>query len=163
MISAAVVVLIFIGNARTDREYLSTYQVDTVDGRAPYSINIPDVGMLSNVNFISPNTVNSMTKVIAQMLFIAPRLVTASWRLGKRTGELSGFDPPPASQIVEHLRMSTGRVSFAKLFPATGSEMAPAALGDLQMLDAIQFLDSHLPGVMLTSAFREALNTAEGI
>jgi hypothetical protein len=151
--------ILFIGNARTDREYLSSYSVDTLDGREAYTIQVPNVGIVSNLNFLSPNTVNSMTKVIAQLLFIGPRLINASWRQACRSFELRRFDVAPSARVAERLRASKGRVPFAELMDVLDAETVQAGLRDLRMLDAIQFLDSKPAGVMLTSDFREELDS----
>lgn len=158
MILAGVwVALLFVGNARTDREYLSSYTVDTFGGGEAYTIDVPNVGIVSNLNFLSPNTVNSMTKVIAQLLFIGPRLITASWRLARRAVEFTRFDVAPAARVAERLRTGKGRVPFTDLMTSFDPETMQAGLRDLKMLDAIQFLDSKPAGAMLTSDFREEL------
>lgn len=157
IISGIGMVILFIGNARTDREYLNSYSVDTIDGRAAYTINVPNVGIVSNLNLFSPNTVNSLTKVIAQLLYIGPRLVTASWRLIRRSVEFSRFNIAPSVQVLEKLSASKGRVPFTELLASMNGETAQAGLRDLKMLDAIQFLDSKPAGVMLTSDFRDEL------
>ncbi len=158
IISAVVLALLFIGNARTDRDYLTSYKVDTVDGREAYTIDIPDVGILSNLNFFSPNTVNSLTKMIAQLLFIAPQLISGAWRLAARSVDLSHIDAKPAARVTEVLLLRKGRVPFSDLFLAIDEDTASAALRDLAVLDAIQFLDSHPSGVMLTSTFRQTIH-----
>jgi hypothetical protein len=131
--------------------------VDTLDGRAAYTINVPNVGIVSNLNLLSPNTVNSFTKAIAQLLYIGPRLVTASWRLARRSVEISRFDVAPSAQVLARLSVSKGRVPFTELLASVDGETVQAGLRDLKMLDAIQFLDSKPAGVMLTSDFREEL------
>jgi len=162
LISAAFLVILFIGNARTDRDYLNSYEVETVDGREPYTIDVPEVGILSNLNFLSPATINSLTKVIAQLLFIGPQLISASWRLAFRSAQLARIEAASAARVVERLQSRKGRVPFAELIPAVGGEIMDAALRDLRMLDAIQFLDSPPPGVMLTTAFRETIARESG-
>jgi hypothetical protein len=54
--------------------------------------------------------------------------------------------------------LSKGRVPFVELFPLMDRNCLDGALRDWRMLDAIQFLESPPPGVMLTSAFREEIN-----
>ena len=158
LISSAFLVILFIGNARTDRDYLTSYEVKTVDGREPYTIDVPEVGILSNLNFFSPATINSLTKVIAQLLFIGPQLISASWRLGCRSVQLARIDVAPAPSVLERLLGSKGRVPFSELIPVLGGEGMDVALRDLRMLDAIQFLNSPPPSVMLTTTFREAID-----
>ncbi len=158
IVSGVGLAILFIGNARSDREYLSSYAVDTLDGGPAYTIQVPNVGIVSNLNFLSPNTVNSMTKVIAQLLFIGPRLISASWRLARRTVELTRFDVAPSTRVAERLREAKGRVPFTELAVSLEAETLRAGLRDLKMLDAIQFLDSKPAGVMLTSDFREELD-----
>jgi hypothetical protein len=156
--SGAVLAIFFIGNARADREYFSSYKIDTLDGRAPYTIDVPNVGILSNLNYFSPNTVSSLAKVICQLLFIAPQLLSASWRLAVRSAELRRINVAPAARLVGRLLSSKGRVPFVELFPLMDQDSLNSALRDLRMLDAIQFLDSSPAGVMLTSAFREEIS-----
>jgi len=151
-------VILFIGNVRTDREYLSSYTVDTLGGGEAFTVQVPNVGMVSNLNFLSPNTVNSMSKVIAQLLFIGPRLITASWRLARRSFEFTRFDVAPAARVAERLRVGKGRVPFTDLMVAVDQETMQTGLRDLKILDAIQFLDSKPAGVMLTSDFREEMD-----
>ena len=158
IICSVVLVILFIENARTDREYLSSYSVDTLDGRSAYMINVANFGIASNLNFFSPNTVNSLSKVIAQLLFIGPRLITACWRLARNSVEISRFDVTPSAQVLEKLRASKGRVPFTELMTSLEPETVQAGLRGLKMLDAIQFLDSKPAGVMLTSDFREDLD-----
>ena len=160
LVAAAFVVLLFIGNARTSREYLTTYEVDTIDGREPYTFQVPELGVLSNLNFFSPNTINSLTKVLAQLMFIGPQWITAAFRLASQAAFLRRLPLAACAQLVEKLRQHAGRVPFTTLLPSGHDETSAGTLRDLLTLDAIQLLDGPPAGAMLTSTFRHGLNRA---
>ena len=160
LIAAAFVLLLFIGNARTSREYLTTYEVDTIDGREPYTFHVPELGLLSNLNFFSPNTINSLTKVLTQLMFIGPQWLAAAGRLASQAASLRRLQLEACGHLIEKLRQHTGRVPFTALLLAGHDETSATALKELLMLDAIQLLASPPPGAMLTSVFREELNRA---
>jgi hypothetical protein len=157
LISGAFLILLFIGNARTSRDYLTAYEISTVDGREPYTIYLPEVGMTSNLNFLDPKTVNSMTKIIAQLLFIGPRLFVAATRLIRRVGKLREVRVLPCARGIEMLRRHRGRVPFTEILAGLDDDAA-VTLQQLLLLDALQFLQSAPPGAMLTSKFREELD-----
>ena len=69
-ISAVVVVLLFIGNARADRKYLNEFSVTTgTFSDEVVTVYLPGLGLVSNVNPLAPDTAHTFVKIITNILY----------------------------------------------------------------------------------------------
>jgi len=75
ILSGAGLLILFIGNARTSRQYLESLSFTTgTASEEVVTIYIPGVGLGSNVNPLAPDSIHSNVKLITTGLFCGPRL-----------------------------------------------------------------------------------------
>jgi hypothetical protein len=80
-----VIPILFVGNARTSREYFSEYSVTTGTASGEVvNFYLPGVGLPSNVNPLAPDTMRAGVKMISDCLCVGPRVVTAAVRLFRK-------------------------------------------------------------------------------
>jgi len=81
-----VLVLLFIGNARTDPEYLSEFSLTpSLAGDQAVVFYLPAVGVVSNLNPLAPDQARNAVKMIKDLSFSGPRLRHCAPR-GRRNG-----------------------------------------------------------------------------
>ena len=155
LISAAYLVLLFLGYARSDSEYLSQLRVETVDGRPAYSIHLPGGWHVSNVNWLNPTNVQSLAKVISQLLFTGPRALGSAWRNAVKARALLQANAANCTPVFPILLARGKRAPYAELAAFAGTE-PPKVFGDLLLIDVAQHLQSP-PGLVVSSAVREQI------
>jgi len=157
LVSSVVVVLLFIGNARTSQEYLQQYKIDTDDGKEGYTIYVPDVGIFTNVNFFSLNTMHSFTKVITDLLYVGPRLVVAGYRAFRNAARLKEMDVEGCAGILFLLLAREGRISFSEILKLAPVADPEKVIPQMAYIDGVLFMKSDPPGLTLGSELRERL------
>jgi hypothetical protein len=159
-ISGLVLVLLFVGNATTDRQYLETYSFTTgTHSDTPVSINIPFVGEGSTINPLAPDSAHSYVKMITSALYCGPRQVTTGLRLLGRARRLSRIDVPGSAAVLAFLATKDARVPFEEIVPVipAGHNVA-AVLEQLHEIDGVLFLLKSEPaGLSLVSDCRDEL------
>jgi hypothetical protein len=160
-ISLVVVVLLFVGNATTDRAYLESYSFTTgTFNDKPVSISIPGLGTASTINPLAPDSAHSIVKMIASVLFAGPRQVTGACRLLSRALRLRKLDQKGCAAALAFLADQDGRVRFQEVAAAIPSgHNVVAVLEQLHELDGVMFLKSEPPGLTLLSDFRKELRS----
>jgi hypothetical protein len=156
-ISLAVLALLFVGNATTDRAYLESYSFTVGFGNdKPVTFSIP--GMGSMVNPLAPDSAHSYVKMITNALYLGPRRVTDAICIFCRARQLRGIDREGCAAALVFLAEQDGRVPFQAVAAAIprGHNVC-AVLEQLHELHGVMFLKSEPPGVTLLSDFREEL------
>jgi hypothetical protein len=159
--SLIVLVLLFIGNATTDRRYLETYSFTTGTsyGR-PVTIYVPMVGMASTINPLAPESVHSFAKFITGLLYTGPRWATEGVRLIGRARRLAGLDVEGCAPVLALLAKKDGVVPFAELAAVipVGHDVV-TVLCRVQDLDGVRVVRGEPAGLMLLSDLRGELRT----
>ena len=152
---AAGTALLFVGNARTDREYLEEYSFTTSasDNRV-VTLYIPGVGLASNINPLAPDSLHSLIKVITSFLYTGPRLFNAGFRQYRRTQRLAKLDTSITAWMLAALLNRSGRVPFAELVPQMPEHDPADVFPPLRDLAGVVFLNEEPPGLSLTAEFR---------
>lgn len=147
---------IFLSYPRHDSERLTQLEVDTTDGRAPWSIDFPGGIHASNLNIISTKTVGSMAKVITQVLFVAPRSFAALWRAVAKARALAKADARACAPAFSLLLRKGRRVPYSELAREAGSDPS-SVLSLLLVLNLAQHLPTEPVGMVVLSSVREKL------
>jgi len=161
LISLAIVVLLFVGNATTDREYLQSYSfsVGTASKKA-VTFWVPRVGVVSNVNPIAPDSAHSYVKIVTDALYFGPRLVSDSVGLFLKANRLRRLDVDGCSAVIARLLARDRRVSFTELAESLPGIRAEKIFPQLRDLEGILFLSSDPPGMSLGTELRRELTEA---
>lgn len=159
IISFAVLILLFVGNARTNRAYLESYSFTTgTSNPRPMTIYLPGIGVGSTINPLAPDTLHSQVKVFTSLLFSGPRLATAAFRLVGRARRIRSLDLEACAAILAFLSTKDARVSFKEVVKAIpGGVDVPQVLEQLAEIDGVMFLKSDPPGLSLMSGLRTEL------
>ena len=152
IISGAFLVLLFIGNARTDREYLNEISVTTGTFTDELVIlPIPGGGFGSNINPLAPDTLHSGVKMITRALFCGPRAVVAAVRMFRKAYRLARLDVPGCAAVIAFLHAHPGRVPYGDLIRALPTLDRAKVLPQLGNINGIVFLGNEPMGLMLSS------------
>jgi len=104
-LSAAFIALLFIGNARTSREYLSAYPKDNYrPSPAVFGGSLALIWLLGHSE--------ASSKMISDLLFTGPRCVMAGLDLGSKFMRLNNLDLGACSQVLS--RLAEGQASISK-------------------------------------------------
>src|SRR5439155_5441766 len=140
--SAAVLALLFVGNATTDRRYLETlsFTTGTFHDR-PVTIYVPLVGAGSTINPLAPDTVHSFVKLITSVLYTGPSLATAAVRVLARARRLAAVDVEGCAAVLAFLAARDGRVPVGEVVPAVpAGHDGAAVMTQLQEIDGVMLL-----------------------
>src|SRR5947207_11195226 len=111
--------LFFWGNARTSREYLSEYSVTTgTSSDTVVNFHLPGVGMASNVNPLAPDTIHTGAKMITDVLYSGPRVVTTAFRLLGKCLRLRRVDLEACGAVLAALFGAGRKLSFQEIVDA---------------------------------------------
>jgi hypothetical protein len=158
-ISAVFLVLLFVGNARTDREYLEEISVTTgTFTDEVVTLYVPGVGFASNINPLAPDTLHSGVKIITTLLYSGPRAVVAALRLFRRTYRLLRLDVRRGGVVIAYLYAHPGRVPFNDLLHHLPGLNFIRVLPSLRDVNAVNFLGGDPAGLMLSSPSRTELD-----
>jgi hypothetical protein len=150
-----VLVLLFIGNGRTDPEYLSEYSLTPgLGGDQAVVFYLPAVGMVSNLNPLSPDQARNGVKMIVDIGFSGPRLAMAALRAVRRADRLRRMDVPHAAEVLAVLLSAPGKISFSELLPQIGKHDPARVFVPLHDVEGIVFLPSPPQGMSLTQDLR---------
>lgn len=164
VLTAGVVILLFVLNATTHRRHLEefSYVTGTKNPKAVH-LYIPGVGMGSTINPLSPEYAQSIAKVIAAWVLFGPRLLTESVRSFVEARRYRTVDLTGCAAILELLADRGERVPFAdiaKVIPP-GHDLT-IVLGQLRWFDGILFLKKEPAGLTLTEEFLREVGQALG-
>jgi hypothetical protein len=150
-----VLVLLFIGNARTDPEYLSEFSLTPgTAGDEVVVFYLPAVGVVSNLNPLAPDYTHNAVKMIVDIAFSGPRLAVAAWRAVRKARRLRQMDVPHAAEVLAVLLSAPGKVSFSELFPQIGRSDPTRVFVPLHDIEGVLFLQTPPQGMTLTQDLR---------
>jgi hypothetical protein len=158
-ISAIFLVLLFIGNARTDREYLNEISLTT----GTYSDKImtfymPGVGIVSNINPLAPDTIHSGAKMITTLLYTGPRAVMAALRMIRKAYRLIRLDTRQCGAVMAFLHARPGRAAFENIVRAVPGIDPTRTFPQVGDIAGVLFLGGDPPGLTLSSQLRGELD-----
>src|SRR5437773_4189993 len=144
-----VLVLLFIGNARTDPEYLSEFSLTPgLTGDQAVVFYLPALGV------VSPDQTRNAAKMITELGFSGPRLAVAAWRAARKAKRLRQLDVPHAAEVLAVLLSARGKVSFSELLPQIGKHDPARVFVALHDIEGVVFLQSPPQGMSLTQDLR---------
>jgi hypothetical protein len=146
--------LLFIGNALFSQDDLSQYEITT--GTASNKlVVIPGHG--STINPLAPSTAASVSKVLCDILFAAPRVVVWSLKRIGRIYKLLRLDIDGCAAVLTILYEAGQRVSYAEIEDRVDGLDAQTVYRQLHLVDDVLFLESDPPGLTLGSRLRAKL------
>ena len=144
-----VLVLLFIGNAQTDPEYLSEFSLTPgLTGDQAVVFYLPALGV------VSPDQTRNAAKMITELGFSGPRLAVAAWRAARKAKRLRQLDVPHAAEVLAVLLSARGKVSFSELLPQIGKHDPARVFVALHDIEGVVFLQSPPQGMSLTQDLR---------
>ncbi len=151
--------LLFWGNARTSREYLSEYSVSAANGSGEVvSFYLPGVGLVSNVNPLAPETIHAGTKIITDILFTGPRVFMAGCRSLGKAVRIGRIDVGNCGAVVTLLMLTGRKMGFQDIVNALGEGFDPATIfPQMALIDGVLFLQAEPAGLTLTQDLRDAI------
>lgn len=154
LLSLAVVVGLYVLHARTNVEVLMELEVATRDGRPPFSIRWPAVGLLTNVQVFAPETRRSIIRLVAAIWLISPQLMWAGWQDLRRARRLRQLDITACATIISMMLGKTKKVSFEEILAAYPHLDVSGLAAQLLELDGVVLLREEPPGLTLTADLR---------
>ncbi len=134
---AGVILLLFAGNSRSDREtFLSLGELDWRD-----SLNVNRV-------------LGAVAGMFAEVLCCGPRLLLAGLAAGRRARGWQRMNFGRGAQVLFELHCHASRVSLRDLERSLPNMDLPEALAELRLLRGVMVLESPPPGVSLSSELR---------
>lgn len=160
-VSAGFLVLLFIGNARTDRQYLEELSVTTgTFSNEVVTFYLPGIGMASNINPIAPDSMHTSVKIITTLLFSGPRAIVAAYRCLRMALRLMRIKTEPVSAVIDFLYTRSSRVDFQTIV-ANVSDLNPVeTFPQVTQIEGILLLRSEPAGLTISSELREEIDAA---
>jgi len=153
-----VIPILFIGNARTSREYLSEYSVTTGTASGEVvNFYLPGVGMVSNINPLAPETLHTGVKMITDCLCVGPRVVTAAVRLFRKGLRLRAIDVEGCAAVIAVLQAVGRKMSFQEIVNAVEGLNPAIVFPQLHEIDGVLFLKAEPAGLSLSSELKTEL------
>ncbi|MEE9297342.1 MAG: hypothetical protein V3W34_20580 [Phycisphaerae bacterium] len=158
MIPGAVVILLFLGNARTDREYLEEYSVSTgTFSDEVVTFYVPGIGMASNINPLAPDTMHTGVKLITSCLYTGPRMVTAALRMFHTAGRLAFLDRTGCAAVIAFLYARRGRATYADIMRGVPTLNPVKIFPQMSSIDGVLVLSNEPAGLALSSRLSDEL------
>lgn len=143
LLAGGVLLLLFAGNARSDHEaFPTTGELDWRD-----SLQVLPV-------------LRAVAGIFAEVLYLGPRLWLAGLAAGRRAREWRRMDFARAAQVLWVLHECPARLPLAELAGRLPGVDLAEALAELRLLPGVLLLESHPPGVSLSSELRRQLRLA---
>jgi hypothetical protein len=102
------------------------------------------------------------SRMIADLLFAGPRLVTAALSAFKKAGRLVRLDAEGCSRVLALLLSRNARFSCEDVSQLAGVPDSAKVFRQIRDLDGVVFLESEPAGLSLTSELREELGVVTG-
>ncbi len=156
--ACAFVVLLFLGNATTDRAYLEEYSVTTgTHSDKVVTFLLPGVGMVSNINPLAPDTLHTGVKMITSFLYIGPRLVTAGLRVCVQACRFALLDRAGCASVIAFLFKRRERATFAEIVDGV-PEIDPARIfPHIGLIDGVLVIRAKPVGLALSTRLTDEL------
>ena len=154
--SFIVIGLLFRGNSKTCKEYLSQYSFTT--GTATDEI-VVFIGGKSNINPLAPDSMHSCAKLITNILYIGPNIFMFALRNLKQTIHLSKIDISECSEVIKLLFESEEKIPISDITSQLSLTSNKVFL-DLCCLDGVLFLSKDQPSIALSGKIKEELEAS---
>jgi hypothetical protein len=155
LIATIAIPLLFVGNACVRKETLGKYELTT--GTATDKlVTIPGYG--SNVNPLAPNSIITVLKIVADVLFCGPRVTLWSFRKIGRAFRLLPMDVPGCAAVLTVLHDAGQRMSYHDISESIEGLNPGRVFSQLRLVDGILFLESEPAGLSLGTDLRKELN-----
>ena len=154
-IALSMVALLFVAARFSNREELTEYHVESVDGGPVHTFYIPHVGIVSNLNPFSAANAAAFVKIIADLVLSGPRFVSAAWQTFQRSQRLKRMDVALLAEVFTLLLSAGRRVSLAEILPRLGHCDPSEVFRQLSEIEGVVFLNSPPPGISLTADLRQ--------
>jgi hypothetical protein len=157
-LSLGMMVALFVGNLTTRREYLESYSFTT--GTASdkvVSFHVPQVGMVSNINPLAPDSAHSFVKMLTGILFTGPRMIMGAVHNVRRWKRLAGIDVDGCAGILALLLEKGQKVALTEVAAAFPGKSLETLFPQLAEINGVLFLKSGQPGLSLSSDLRREI------
>ncbi|WCJ58267.1 hypothetical protein NXS98_11075 [Fontisphaera persica] len=155
LLALGIVVGLYVLHARTHVEELAEIKVETRDDKPPFCIWYPPVGLLTNVQLFHPETLRSVTRLLAALCLISPQLMWAGLQDLRRARRLRELDTAAAATIISMMLGKIKKVSFAEIVAAHPHLDVSRVAAQLLELDGVVPLREDPPGLTLTPDLRQ--------
>ncbi len=147
--------LLFVGNACVSQETLGKYSftTGTVSNKV---VTVPGYG--SNINPLASNSIISVLKMIADVLFCGPRVAVWSIRRIVYAIRLVFFDVLGCAAAITVLYDADGRMSYEEINESVEGLDPVRAFQQLRLLDGVVYLESEPRGLSLGTELRKELS-----
>lgn len=158
MILAGVfLILLFIGNATTDREYLDHIELDISPHRTIEVAVARAAGAGWMLAFSDPKAARSSIKMFTTLLYTGPRAVMQSWELVRRAIRLGKIDVDPCANAIGRALKADERVPFESLLTDVPEAFQQKCVEDLSYIEGVVILKSNPVGITLAPEFVQEL------
>lgn len=163
IIAGVIVVLLFVGNFRTDRRYLEQYSVSTgTFSDKVVTFYLPGIGMVSNINPLAPDTMHTVVKLITTCLYTGPRMVVRALRMLQQAARLVFLDRTGCADVIAFLYAHGGRASYAEIVGQT-HELNPVKIfPQMSSIDGVLVLRNEPAGLALSTQLTDELSKIIG-
>ena len=157
-VAVVVLVLLFVGNARRERGTYEPYTVTTVPRAGErITFEMPGLGMGTYANPHAPDTLWTGARLVADVLFTGPRILSAVARMVCKARRLRTLDVDGAARVLAFLLSREHRASFAEIILAVEGINPVTLFPSLRDIDGVLFLTSEPPGLALSDDLREEM------
>jgi len=157
-ITLALMVALFFGNITTAREYLESYSFTTGSASEQIvSFHVPQVGNVSNINPIAPDSAHSYLKMFVSVLYTGPRLLMGAWHNVRRAKRLATLDVEGCGAILSFLLEREKRVPLTEIAAAFPDRRLDVLFPQLAEASGVLFLKSEPPGLSLSTDLRREI------
>jgi len=154
-----VIILLFVAQAHTSREYWSEYSVETVGGGPVVTFYLPCVGVGSNVNPLAPKSVRSAAKLIIDCLLTGPRLLSVAGNEIRKASRLKSIDRGACAEVLALLLGAGRKMSFQEIVELCPGLNPVTIFPQLRDVDGVLFLQSAPAGLTMSAELKEALRS----
>ena len=154
-LSAAFIGLLFIGNARTSREYLGAYpRSNYVSSPAAFGGGLALIWILKHSE--------ASSRMISDLLFSGPRLVMGAWDLGHKVLLLNCVDFETCGLVLTSLAARESSISKDELAQEIPESQWVKTVNELALFDGVLFLDKERVRLSLSEDLRGELRAITG-
>jgi hypothetical protein len=157
MLSMVFLMLLFIGNATTDRKYLDKIELNIGPHRDLEVAVAIGTGFGSILAFSDGKAARSSIKMFTTLLYTGPRIIVASWYMMKHALKLKNINFNLVTPAIAKAYKAEARVSLEQLLEGTHEATHRIILEDLLKIDGVVLLRSPPAGITLSPEFIEAL------
>ncbi|HRX84898.1 MAG TPA: hypothetical protein P5572_07765 [Phycisphaerae bacterium] len=159
LIAGVFLALLFVGNIRTDRQYLTEFSVTAGTYNSEVvTFYLPHMGLVSNINPLAPDTMHTGVKIITSLLYTGPRVIVAAWRCLCSALRMFAVDTRACAGVIAFLYARPGRADFRSIVAGVADVNPVTTFPQLARLDGVLVLKSEPAGFALSSDWRSALD-----